>query len=325
MSRNSRRRKDPVATFTNADEVQGDEGCNKSLIPFSSPYCMEPHRIIELMEIIFEDTLESPNLQEHIQMVKGKLYEREYISAFDGEEKRLAYASRWTPARALSYSSLFATLAPIRELLKELENKKKVLCVGGGAGSELVGLSSVFCRLKEYNPNSNSSLEIVIADIADWSSVVTDMTEFLKQNWLYNPAKLNTTFMNNDVLDESSILALPDFDLLTILFTTNELFSEKKSETIKFLHRLNSQCKSGCYLLIAESAGSYSHITVGTKTFPVQFLIDTILLGRPGQKNGSWRLIEQSDSCWYRIDTKEINYTMKLENMRFFYRLYQKN
>lgn len=99
---------------------------------------------------------------------------------------------------------------------------------------------------------------------------------------------------------------------------------KKRKETIKFLQLLNSNCRQGSLLLIAESAGSYSHIKIGDKNFPVQFLIDTILVGKPGLNNGSWEIISQSDSSWYRINQKEVDYPMKLENMRFFYRLYIK-
>lgn len=75
---------------------------------------------------------------------------------------------------------------------------------------------------------------------------------------------------------------------------------------------------------MAESAGSYSHITVGSKKFPVQFLIDTILAGKPTSGDGAWEIIEQEESCWYRINANEVDYPIKLENMRFFYRLYRK-
>lgn len=295
-------------------------------IPFETDFSMSPNAIIQLFQQEFKYILESPDLQEFIQVVKGQLYDRDYIAAFDNDDKRFAYACRWTPARALSYSSLFSSLQAIRTLMEDPRSNKRALCIGGGAGSELVALGSVFCRLKEYNSTTNSSLDIQIVDIADWSRIVYNLNGYMKRNWIYKPENLNASFHNQDILNDSYPSSnYSALDLITLLFTTNELFAEKRKETVQFLQKLNSFCKKGALLLIAESAGSYSHITVGTKKFPVQFIIDTILLRKqPDCEDTVWELIDQSDSCWYRIN-EEIEYPMKLENMRFFYRLYRKN
>lgn len=316
----NRARRSNKSTSTAADESGPSD-----ILPFTTDDCMEPIKTIDLFKVCFKNVLESPNLQEHIQIVKGDLYNRDYLAAFNNDDKRFAYASRWTPARALAYSSLFASLNPIKELMQDPESKKSVLCVGGGASSELVGLASVFARLKEYNSGSDSEINIKLIDIADWSVVVKNLTTYMKSNWVYHPEKLNSEFICGDVLTvEPNSLGLETLDLITLLFTTNELFAEKRKETIRFLQLLNSRCQKGSLLLIAESAGSYSHITIGERRFPVQFLVDTILVGKPGENNGAWEIVEQSESCWYRINPKEVEYPMKLENMRFFYRLYRK-
>lgn len=295
-------------------------------IPFETECAMTPRDIVHLFNEEFKYILESSALQEFIQVVKGQLYERDYIAAFDSDDKRFAYACRWSPARALGYSSLFGSLEPIQELLKERSGTKRALCVGGGASSELVALGAVFCRLKEYNSTSESKLDIDIVDIADWSRIVGNLTNYMKKNWIYKSEGLNSTFYNQDILTDSySAANYSELDLITLLFTTNELFTEKRKETVQFLQKLNDKCRLGTLLLIAESAGSYSHITVGTKKFPVQFIIDTILLRKkPESEETVWELVEQSDSCWYRINEESISYPMKLENMRFFYRLYRK-
>ena len=163
---------------------------------------------------------------------------------------------------------------------------------------------------------------MTIVDIADWSTVVSNLSAHIKSKWVYKPESFNASFLHKDIL--SLELDYSTMDLVTLLFTTNELFCEKRSETVKFLQRLNSQCRSGSLLLIAESAGSYSHITIGSKKFPVQFLVDTILVGKPDANDGAWEIVQLSESCWYRVDTREVTYDMKLENMRFFYRLYRK-
>lgn len=148
----------------------------------------------------------------------------------------------------------------------------------------------------------------------------------MRDTWLFDHADdLDVQFLNLNVLKMSTKeLKLPSLDLITLLFTTNELFMEDKAGSIRFFQKLNQECTSGCHLLIAESAGSYSHITVGTKKFPIQFLIDTLLLGKRGEEaNGAWDLIDENDSIWYR-GKDDIDYPLKVENMRFFYRLYKK-
>ncbi|KAG5416820.1 hypothetical protein I9W82_005550 [Candida metapsilosis] len=295
-----------------------------STLPFTNKdNSLEPYQILDAFTVCFKHILDSPDLDTFIQKVKSDLYNRDYIAAFNDDNKRFSYAARWSPSRALAYASLFSTLQPVVDLLQESEQVKRVLCVGGGAGSEVVGLGAVFCRLKEYNPNSPSQLDINVVDIADWTMVVNHLTNYMKQNWVHRESSLNMRFTNEDILS-SKVEDIASIDLITLLFTTNELFAEKRKETIKFLHALSNGCKSGTLLLIAESAGSFSNITIGNKQFPVQFLIDTILVGKQGQLNGPWEIISESDSIWYRVNEREVTYPLKLENMRFFYRLYRR-
>lgn len=294
-------------------------------LPFASDFALHPAKVLDLFLEKFKYVLAADDLQENIQRVKSDLYNRNYLAAFDCDDKRFAYVARWSPARALAYASLFSSLEPLRNLLADPNKEIKALCIGGGAASELVALGSVFAYLKRPNADTPSNLHLEVIDIADWSRVVKNLTTHMQSQWFYNHEKLSSNFVHGDVLtQDAASLRLPELDFVTLLFTTNELFCEKKTETIKFLHLLSSKCHKGALLLIAESAGSYSHITVGSKKFPVQFLVDTILAGRPGHDDGAWEIVEQNESCWYRINTNEVEYPIKLENMRFFFRLYRK-
>ena len=89
---------------------------------------MEPQKIIDLFEVCFKHVLESPDLQEHIQVVKGDLYNRDYLAAFNNDDNRFAYACRWSPARALAYSSVLASLEPIKTLLENPETVRNAMC-----------------------------------------------------------------------------------------------------------------------------------------------------------------------------------------------------
>lgn len=293
-------------------------------IPSNSGYSLQSNDVLKLFQDSFRYLLASENLQSFIQLVKGDLYNRDYIKAFGDDDRRMAYSARWTPSRSLCYSSLLSSLEQVRDTITNKDCN--VLCVGGGAGAELTGLCSVFAHSRDFYKKDKykSNLSIRLVDIADWSMVVGKLTNEIKKNWLYNePASLDVQFSHEDILSaDFESLNLQSLNLITLFFTTNELFAEEKAKSIRFFQNLSKFTASGCYLLISESAGSYSYITVGTKKFPIQFLIDTILLGK-GNEGGDWELINQSDSCWYRCD-KDYEYPLKLENMRFFFRLYRK-
>lgn len=333
-------------------------------LPVSHEDIVPPQDILDLFKVSFSDELygDELNLHSQIQSVKADLYERKYVEAFNSDEKRVAYCCRWSPSRAIAYTSLFAQLNEVKRIIEckrseenvdedddeedSLEksvsklnietNSTNVLCIGGGAGGELVAIASIFAPSRDYNSKFASSqsksktikaeLNLQLVDISDWSNIVERLESSIKSKWLRSEADcLNVTFKKADILSLSpKELNLKNLDLITLLFTTNELFMENKSQSIRFLQSLNAHCTSNTYLLIVESAGSFSHIEVGSKKFPIQFLIDTILQGKRGEESrGSWEVVSMEDTIWYRC-AETFDYKLKLENMRFFYRLYRK-
>lgn len=317
--------------FDNKKAVAGRAKARASVksndsIPAHHKETFSPEKLINLFLECFQFILTSEELPRMVQVVKGELFNRNYLEAFNSEDKRLAYVARWVPARALAYASLFASLDYVLQMFQDLHQARRVLCVGGGAASELVGLASLFCGVKLRDGSSISRAHVDVVDFADWKNIVEKVSLYVQQSWLYDGSAFSSSFVRGDVLALSAQeLYLAEQDLITLLFTTNELFSQNKTEAIRFLQLLCRSCKKNSLLLIAESAGSYSHITVGQKQFPVQFLIDMILVGKPGDIVRPWEIVQQSESCWYRVDEKLANYPVKLENMRFFYRLYKKN
>ncbi|CCF57744.1 hypothetical protein KAFR_0D00970 [Kazachstania africana CBS 2517] len=314
-----------------------------SQLSFHNKASLPPQEIIDLFKRTFNDELYADeqsleDLHKQIQQVKSHLYDREYITAFDDDLKRTAYCCRWSPSRAISYASLFAEFPEVADIIKCASGENKsVLCVGGGAGAELAAISSIFAPSRTFDSkyktgtddskSKKTTLNVQLVDISDWSNVVTRLSNEIKSYWLYNNEHeyFNLKFTNCDILNtDQKDLKLPQLNLITSLFTTSELFMEQKAESIRFFQKLNKFCSTGCLLLIVESAGSYSHITVGSKKFPIQFLIDTILVGQRGhEQDGQWELLKQNDSIWYRTNN-QLDYPIKLENMRFFYRLYRK-
>lgn len=253
---------------------------------------------------------------------------------------------RWTPSRALSYGRLFERLVG-EALFGGLDGNgvsgggaaKRVLCIGGGAGAEIVGLGAL-SLLVGSNDNSSRKIHVTAVDLAEWGPVVARISDYMNENWggslqrQHQPidqqmAGLNlegdsfsspftVNFINHDILTLSQDqLDISRLDLITSMFTTNELFAASKTGTVNFLHSL-SACHSGALLLFVESAGSYSEVTVGTKVFPVHFLIHHVL-----SQNNHWELVSSSDSQWYRLP-EGLSYPMQLENMRYFFRLYRR-
>lgn len=282
--------------------------------------------ILDLFTIAFKDTLEAYDLEIRIQAVKGHLYDRDYAKAFGSQELLDSYVVRWSPSRALGYASLMQNLEPIQQLFAN-KDKVNAICIGGGAGAEIVALGS------QALLDNKAKVNVKAIDIAQWDQVVDRIVNFVAGNW-YNANSLeealqlmtlddsdspfSVKFINHDILTlPQEQLQLENVDFITSMFTTNELFAAQKAGTVKFLQSL-SQCKEGTLLLIVESAGSYSEIQVGSKKFPVQYLIHHTL-----SMNNSWKLLESEDSRWYRVP-EHVKYSMKLENMRFFYRLYER-
>lgn len=72
----------------------------------------------------------------------------------------------------------------------------------------------------------------------------------------------------------------------------------------------------GSKLLVVDSAGSFSDVEIAGQRYMCYHLLDNI---------EALECIQKSDSEWYRYPKKLENmYPGKLNNMRFFYRLYKK-
>ncbi|KAF7713150.1 Uncharacterized protein PECH_001839 [Penicillium ucsense] len=121
-----------------------------------------------------------------IQTIKSHLYQRDFDSAFAeaGEELLRAYALRWSAARSLGYAGIFkAVLAwmkteadaisrartkssspsPSDYLRSAAGSATRVVCLGGGAGAEIVALAAAWRDLQDgldaEGKNSLAALE----------------------------------------------------------------------------------------------------------------------------------------------------------------------
>ncbi|MCJ1366006.1 hypothetical protein MMC16_005131 [Acarospora aff. strigata] len=194
--------------------------------------------------------------------------------------------------------------SPVESPLKasdDIERAFKILCLGGGAGAEIVALAGYARYMRscfESGQLRNGSIaatsggivgdcvfkKIVIntVDIADWSQVVNGLcggvttAPHLSQysssaakaanKSLVAPEDFSCTFYQRDILAicvEDLASLLEDTTMVTLMFTLNELYSISMVRTTNFLLSLTSFLKKGALLLVVDSPGSYSTVAVG--------------------------------------------------------------
>ncbi|KPI43287.1 uncharacterized protein AB675_6999 [Cyphellophora attinorum] len=335
---------------------------------------------IELQQLIldhFTRAFPCPNptdLKAQIQTVKGHLYNRDFVPAFSKPEYLDAYALRWSAARALGYAELFASLSHsgglsslsslssrnadadaslpshIAGLDEATSNQRQILCIGGGAGAELVALcaSTTTAPGSGHTATPRPPLSVTLLDIANWSSVVSKLQTALttapalsayasatakaSNAPLIEPSNLEMSFVQMDVLDpwDQALQAkVRGVGLVTIMFTLNELFGASRAKTTGMLLNLSDWMHVGSELLVVDSPGSYSQVGVGqsgeTKKYPMKFLLQHTLME---VAKGKWDLVFGEESRWFRVGEngkgEKLSYALELENMRYQVWLYRR-
>lgn len=96
-----------------------------------------------------------------VQTIKAHLYQRDFDSAFAeaGEELLRAYALRWSAARALGYAGIFkAVLGWMRSEEQSREKASmRAVCIGGGAGAEIVALAAAWRDLGDDDEGNSDA------------------------------------------------------------------------------------------------------------------------------------------------------------------------
>lgn len=283
-----------------------------------------------------------------IQAVKGHLFLRDFAAAFARQEYLEAYALRWSASRALGYSDIFlhGDLQQVwlggtaHEPLSA--SATTVACIGGGGGAEVAA-----CAVAAHS-YSLSKVDVHAIDIADWASCLSKL-----QNTMSTPPPLSTyaserakaanrSLVSRDQLgvrfSHHNILAVSEkqlrdllggLRLCTIMFTLNELFSTSIASTTAFLLALTDAMAPNSWLLVVDSPGSYSEVTLGrgqdarTTQYPMKWLLDHTLLEVAGGNNSNWKKHVSDDSRWFRL-SRSLKYPIELENMRYQIHLYQR-
>lgn len=306
---------------------------------------------------LFRDALQpSEDDSEALQEVKKHLFNRDFAQAFGQESYLRAYAGRWSPSRALAYHQV---LADVRDQVLETFGQEqhgegsvfRVVSIGGGAGAELVSLAT-WLRMETQSSTKSGRLEKVHAtllDIAAWDPVVKELHQAIvtpPQLSAYasaavreaNEAMLSqeaytVTFNQMDALgmtDAQCKEIIGDADLITMMFTLNELYSTSVAKTQKMLARITEVCRLGSHLLVVDSPGSYSTVSINgaDKNYPMQWLLDLTLVGtqkRAGDDDAKpkWAKLVTDESRWFRLPAG-LKYAIELENCRYQIHLYRR-
>ena len=354
--------------------------------------CLSKKVPIQLQQIvldIFRNTFAprfEPGFPSIVQQIKQHLFNRDFRSAFGQESFLEAYAMRWSPVRALAYAQIFyeilsenrlehqilkqnPTVLPPAAYEMQSASTKQIVCVGGGAGAELVAAAAYLQligrpRVGFDDPEGRSkcsptSLAIKSVDIANWSTVLEKLhscmtaappiSEYSSSAAkaanppLITPAACTLDFMQEDILNISNknlATVFSDVVLVTLMFTLNELYSSSISATTNLLLSLTMLLKPETLLLVVDSPGSYSTVSVGKvsnvddggtrKRYPMQWLLDHTLLESAAisaSKNTSaerqWKKLESQESEWFRV-SNELRYPVNLEDMRYQLHLYRR-
>ena len=324
-----------------------------------------------------------------VQQIKQHLFNRDFESAFGQHSYLETYAMRWSPSRVLAYTQIFAeTLSKYHLQPQNLDQDSqysqelppvasrvqfafasRVVCIGGGAGAELVALAACLQLIGRPCANLDESgdkpcrpppsLSVQAIDIAEWSTVLKELhscmtaappiSEYSSSTVkaanapLISPAACTLSFMREDVLNmknEEIANVFTDAILVTLMFTLNELYSTSISLTTNLLLSLTLSLAPGALLLVVDSPGSYSTVSIGktSKTddggtrrkYPMQWLLDHTLLESAAIRTGEsasaeprWERLESRESEWFRL-SNELRYPINLEDMRYQLHLYRR-
>lgn len=303
------------------------------------------------------------NLKPLIQTIKSHLYNRDFDSAFtDANEELLrAYALRWSASRTLGYAGVFKAVLGILAEDKERRGVDgQIVCIGGGAGAEIVALAGVWRDIvaaptdmdtdgaEEDGEGREMELKVTAVDIADWSGVVGRLDVAIRSSKVSGSKRHPAPLLpdgSGDKFDvafqKADVLSLPEEELkslygrgtvmLTLMFTLNELFSTSIAKATAFLLRTTDVVEPGTLFLVVDSPGSYSSLSLGKseekteRKYPMKFLLDHTLLS---VAEGKWEKVLSQDSRWWRRDAARLQYDVGegagLEDMRFQVHLYRR-
>ncbi|KAK1239646.1 hypothetical protein MKX07_001100 [Trichoderma sp. CBMAI-0711] len=160
--------------------------------PIDPQLLLHQQRILTLFSDAFNPVLSSDDFSARLQSIKQALFNRDFDAAFGAEENLQAYAARWSPTRALCYSSIFQGIAQYMNTAPSSSSSStasdddelnangskpstsstktttttttRMLCIGGCAAEQIAFASHI-------HQQQHSSGTLSLLDAGPWNSV----------------------------------------------------------------------------------------------------------------------------------------------------------
>ncbi|KAJ1945164.1 hypothetical protein GGF37_001836 [Kickxella alabastrina] len=265
--------------------------------------------ILNVLRMACSEAIRHPDFGEQIQKIKQQFYVRNFDSIFMDPVNLPIYTAQYVPRRALCYYDIFS--AP--ELQAILRQRPNIFCLGAGSGSELVGISAASCQALD---GDGAPITIHSQDYTDWSSILSSLEYSIRQKWGITEKQIKYEFSIGNLLHITPTIEsqMAQAQLVTAMFVFNELFSDKVN-AMNFVKAAVKNVSSGSYFLLVDSAGSFSNIKVGSKSYMSYMFFDSLAQ--------YFTPVVSEDSRWFR-HAHGLEYPLGIENMRYFIRLYRK-
>lgn len=241
------------------------------------------------------------------------------------------------------------------------DGAQSVICLGGGAGSEFVALAGIVAQQMTTTTAAEAQdtpqappvepLDVHLIDIGPYAPLIERFTSSTIPRLVTAPNAINATFHQTDILSPSAdsllrSLLQPESSapppIITLLFTLTELFLQSRPATIAFLHHVTSLAPRGTLFLIVDAANEEaSAVNVGKegRSWSLATVMDGLLSAAPTtttttpdeptsgpRARAAWKKLEAEDSKWFRLrEGLQEHYPIKLENARYWLRLYRRN
>ena len=337
------------------------------------PALLIERRLLTALSLTLEQALADPNLTVKIQQIKALLYAKRFLEVFEREQWLDVYAARWVPSRVLAFREIFAEVELLerrREIADILgrdgadaggmDGPQRVVCLGGGAGSEFIALAGIVAQRMEVSDeqdtpqeSSTDPLEVHLVDIGPYAPLMDRFAESTIPRLVTASDAITGTFHQTDILSPSAEPLLRSLlhrdssappPIVTLLFTLTELFIQSRPATVAFLQKMTILAPRGTLFLIVDAANEEaSAVSVGKegRSWSLATVMDGVLCAMPTQttaaaaedtpapgtrSRAAWKKLEAEDSKWFRLrEGLQEHYPIKLENARYWLRLYRRN
>ncbi|GAB7342492.1 hypothetical protein MBLNU457_g0687t1 [Dothideomycetes sp. NU457] len=312
--------------------------------PKPTPVIQEQKLPIDLQQLILNIFREAFLVARDFDSWKGTLHEinealldRDLDKAFASEEFREGYALRWAPSRCLAYANVLACICDQRQddswvktlLHRNSESRPaRVVCFGGGAAEVMAFAGLIRClhpgaagKPQQLESGESATpvtsrasspvLALHLVDIADWSSVISELEIGLttpptlskyasasaraSNAALLGPNGLSTTLHQADILslgtEELKRVVGSEPLMITFFLTLNDLYTTSVPKTTALLRKLDIVASEGSVVVVIDSIDASSSPSMSNDQstgssndpppcYPMDWLLDRGLLGK---------------------------------------------